>query len=110
VSQLSPERAVHPQSPSSLRFAHLPAATAPSSGTSLPSLQLLTTKIALPPARSNLVLRPRLIHQMNAAIQGPLTIIAAPAGWGKTTLLHAWYADASRRDWPYAWVSLDASE
>src|SRR5216684_247881 len=110
ASLLSPARATRPQPPSSLRSAHPTAATAPSSGTSLPSLQLLTTKIALPPARSNLVLRPRLIHQMNAAIQGPLTLIAAPAGWGKTTLLHAWYTDASRSAWPFAWVSLDAGD
>ena len=110
ASLLSPARATRPQPPSSLRSAHPTAATAPSSGTSLPSLQLLTTKIALPPTRSNLVLRPRLMHQMNAAIWGPLTLIAAPAGWGKTTLLHAWYTDASRSAWPFAWVSLDAGD
>src|ERR1700680_3456825 len=49
VSLLSPERAIPPQPPPPLQFAHLPAATAPSSGTALPPLQLLTTKMALPP-------------------------------------------------------------
>lgn len=110
VNLLSPEKAIPPQSPPSLRFAHLPVATAPSSGTALRPLQLLTTKMALPLTRSNLVLRPRLMHQMNAAIRGPLTLIAAPAGWGKTTLLHTWYADANRSAWPFAWVSLDAGD
>jgi len=47
---------------------------------------------------------------MNAAIQGTLTLIVAPAGWGKTTLLHAWHADASCMNWPLAWVSLDAGD
>jgi len=47
---------------------------------------------------------------MHAAIRGPLTLLAAPAGWGKTTLLHAWSAEADRDAWPLAWVSLDASD
>jgi LuxR family maltose regulon positive regulatory protein len=47
---------------------------------------------------------------MHAAILCPLTLISAPAGWGKTTLLHAWYAQASREHWPLAWVSLDAGD
>jgi len=82
----------------------------PSSGTGIPSLQLLTTKLSVPSARSNIVARPRLMQGMYAAIQGPLTLISAPAGWGKTTLLHAWHAEASRKNWPLAWVSLDAGD
>src|SRR5215813_1231527 len=77
---LSAEKATRPQPPSS--------------GTGMPSLHLLTTKLSIPPARSNIVARPRLTHLMHAAIKGPLTLIAAPAGWGKTTLLQAWYAEA----------------
>jgi LuxR family transcriptional regulator, maltose regulon positive regulatory protein len=57
-----------------------------------------------------MVPRPRLTQRMHAAIRGPLTLIAAPAGWGKTTLLHAWSAEADRGAWPLAWVSLDASD
>jgi LuxR family transcriptional regulator, maltose regulon positive regulatory protein len=82
----------------------------PSSGTGMPSLHLLTTKLSVPPARSNIVARPRLTQRMHAAIRGPLTLIAAPAGWGKTTLLHAWHAEASRGAWSLAWVSLDAGD
>ena len=107
---LSAQRATHPQPPDSLRSPHSPATTPLASATSLPSRHLLTTKISIPPARSNIVPRPRLTQQMNAAIQGPLTFIVAPAGWGKTTLLHAWHADASCMNWPLAWVSLDAGD
>ena len=71
----------------------------PSSGTGMPSLHLLTAKLSVPPARSNIVARPRLMQGLHAAIRGPLTLLSAPAGWGKTTLLHAWHADASRKNW-----------
>jgi len=74
------------------------------------SLPLLTTKIAVPPTRLNIVPRPRLAQLMNAAIQGPLTLLIAPAGWGKTTLIHTWHADAEHGAWPLAWVSLDAGD
>ncbi len=110
ASVLSAQRATRPQPPVSLRSPHSPAAPPLSSATSLPSRHLLTTKISIPPARSNIVPRPRLTERMNAAIQGPLTLVVAPAGWGKTTLLHAWHADASRMNWPLAWVSLDAGD
>ena len=66
-----------------------------SSGTGMPSPHLLTTKLSVPPARLHMVPRPRLIHRLHTAISGPLTFITAPAGWGKTTLLHDWYAEAS---------------
>jgi len=93
---LSAERAARPQPPSS--------------GTGISSLHLLTTKLSVPPARSNIVARPRLIHRMHTAIGGPLTLLAAPAGWGKTTLLHTWYTETDRGAWPLAWVSLDAGD
>jgi LuxR family transcriptional regulator, maltose regulon positive regulatory protein len=82
----------------------------PSLGTGMPSLHLLTTKFSVPPARTNIVARPRLTQLMHAAIRGPLTVIAAPAGWGKTTLLHAWHAETSLKNWSLAWVSLDAGD
>jgi LuxR family maltose regulon positive regulatory protein len=47
---------------------------------------------------------------MNAAIRGTLTLVIAPAGWGKTTLLHAWHAETSCEHWPLAWVSLDTGD
>jgi LuxR family maltose regulon positive regulatory protein len=54
--------------------------------------QLLTTKLFIPPVRPERVSRPRLIEQLN---EGPrsgrkLTLISAPAGFGKTTLVSEW--------------------
>ena len=51
------------------------------------SAPLLATKHYLPPARPNRVPRARLIARLNDAAARPLTLIAAPAGFGKTTLL-----------------------
>jgi len=107
---LSAEKATRPQLHGTIPPLH-PAATTPLSSTiSLPSHHLLKTKISVPPARSNIVARPRLMQRMSAAMRGTLTLFVAPAGWGNTTLLHAWHAEASRSPWPLAWVSLDASD
>src|SRR5712692_3663632 len=65
---------------------------------------LLVTKLATPPVRSDLVARPRLTNQLQLGIQRPLTLIAAPAGFGKTTLLSTWLEHASL---PAAWISLE---
>ena len=119
AASLSAERATSPQEPDTLNAQPsdtLQSSPNPpqSSVTSKPSLHLLATKISVPPARLNMVMRPRLTQRMNAAMRGTLTLIVAPAGWGKTTLLSAWYADSSRRPgqsaWPLAWVSLDAGD
>jgi LuxR family transcriptional regulator, maltose regulon positive regulatory protein len=56
-------------------------------GPPTPALSLLTTKLYIPPARPNLVPRPRLTARLQAGLAGKLTLIAAPAGFGKTTLL-----------------------
>src|SRR5829696_8882246 len=71
--------------------------------------QLLRAKCTIPPARRGVVVRQRL-HELllgNAATR--LTVVSAPAGWGKTTLLSQWAHDpAERRN--IAWVSLDESD
>ncbi len=69
--------------------------------------QLLTTKLHIPPARAELVVRPRLVERLNAGLCGRLTLISAPAGFGKTTLLSEW---ASRCPRPVAWLSLDEGD
>lgn len=51
------------------------------------SVPLLITKLYFPPARINLVPRPRLIERLKAGLRGPLTLISAPAGFDKTTLI-----------------------
>jgi LuxR family maltose regulon positive regulatory protein len=70
---------------------------------------LLTTKLYIPPLRPNLVPRPRLVERLNAGLclGHRLTLIAAPAGFGKTTLLSEWVAGLDR---PVAWLSLDKSD
>ena len=57
-----------------------------SSGVS-PRDPLLSTKLYVPPARPDLVPRPRLIERLNEGLHCKLTLIAAPAGFGKITLL-----------------------
>ena len=68
---------------------------------------LLTTKLAIPPIRSDLVLRPRLFNTLEACLEHPLTLLAAPAGFGKTALLSAW---ARQHKHSVGWVSLDSSD
>ena len=54
------------------------------------STPLLTTKLHIPPTRPRLVPRLRLIERLNAGLAGKLTLVSAPAGFGKTTLLAEW--------------------
>ena len=70
---------------------------------------LLATKIRIPPLRSNLVNRPHLIQRLNDGISQNhrLTLISAPAGYGKSTLLSEW---VSQLDIPVAWLSLEKGE
>jgi LuxR family transcriptional regulator, maltose regulon positive regulatory protein len=68
------------------------------------TVQLLTTKLYVPRRRPDLVPRPRLIERLDEGVQRGLTLISAPAGFGKTTLLSDW----SRQSvWPVAWICLD---
>ena len=70
---------------------------------------ILVTKLYIPPARPKVVLRQRLIDRLNEglAAESRLTLISAPAGFGKTTLLSAWVASCRR---PVAWLSLDEGD
>ncbi|MFQ5857178.1 MAG: LuxR C-terminal-related transcriptional regulator [Anaerolineae bacterium] len=68
---------------------------------------LLTTKLYIAPVRPEMVSRPRLIERLNAGLHRKLTLLSAPAGFGKTTLLSEWAAGCGR---PVAWVSLDKGD
>ncbi len=68
---------------------------------------LLRTKLAMPQLRPPLVPRPALLARLEQGAAGKLTLIAAPAGYGKTTLVAQWL---STRHNPVAWVSLDAED
>ena len=70
---------------------------------------LLLTKLYVPPPRPNRVLRPRLNERLNNGLSSgsKLTLISAPAGFGKTTLVSEWVAGCGR---PVAWLSLDEGD
>jgi LuxR family transcriptional regulator, maltose regulon positive regulatory protein len=68
---------------------------------------ILATKLYLPRLRPNVVSRPRLLERLNEGLHRKLTLIAAPAGFGKTTLVSAWVEAIAR---PTAWLSLDEGE
>src|SRR5215813_4353857 len=71
---------------------------------------LLATKLYAPRPAATLVRRPRLREALAHGLRGPLTLIAAPAGWGKTTLLGAWGAENPGPAVALTWVSLDARD
>ncbi len=77
------------------------------------STPILATKLYIPPHRPNIVLRPRLIERLNEglghnqAFDRKLSLISAPAGFGKTTLVSHWVAGCQQ---PAAWLSLDEGD
>ena len=73
-----------------------------------PMRPLLTVKQLIPPVRPGAVPRPALEQRLRAADTG-LTIVVAPAGWGKTSLLSSWASNPGERV-RVAWVSLDESD
>lgn len=76
----------------------------------LQQLPLLTTKLAIPPVRSYLIRRLRLIERLNDGLRAKLTLITAPPGFGKTTLVSEWISHPDTRGKTTAWVSLDVSD
>ena len=70
---------------------------------------LVETKLYIPQLRGGLVARPRLSERLSRGTESRLTLISAPAGFGKTTLLAEWLA-ASSREWSVAWLSLEQSD
>jgi LuxR family transcriptional regulator, maltose regulon positive regulatory protein len=67
-------------------------------------MALLQTKLYRPRMRNDLISRDRLLERLNAGLSGNVTLISAPAGFGKTTLLAQWVQSINR---PMAWLSLD---
>lgn len=70
---------------------------------------LFAAKLHFPQIRSNLVARPRLMEILEKGLRGPLTLISAPAGSGKTTLMSEWRAH-TKNQIPVAWLSLDSAD
>ncbi|APV43609.1 LuxR family transcriptional regulator, maltose regulon positive regulatory protein [Dehalogenimonas formicexedens] len=71
------------------------------------SIQILATKLYVPRPPPKVVLRPHLIELLNNGLHRKLTLISAPAGFGKTTLVSEWVSGCGR---PVAWLSLDARD
>ncbi len=71
------------------------------------SIPILATKLYIPRPRAKLVLRARLIEHLNEGLLGKLTLISAPAGFGKTTLVSEWLVGCGH---PAAWLSLDEGD
>jgi LuxR family maltose regulon positive regulatory protein len=72
-----------------------------------PGLRLLRTKLYVPRSHPDLVVRDRLARRLDEGQGRRLTLLSAPAGFGKTTLLGDWLERQSLRP---AWVSLDAGD
>ncbi|SCL17241.1 LuxR family transcriptional regulator, maltose regulon positive regulatory protein [Micromonospora pallida] len=89
-----------------------------------PTVPLLASRLVAPPPPEPVVLRPRLLRRLDTGTCGPVTLLRAPAGWGKTTLLAAWVratepasawlsvevGDTAERLWSYLAVALDAAD
>ena len=68
---------------------------------------ILRTKITPPRIPSEFVHRPRLTERIDRGVLGPLTLLSAPAGFGKTNLLMEW-VDSTQL--PVAWLNIDADD
>ena len=84
-----------------------PPATTPSAAATAAPDTLLATKLHVPQTRPGFVARPRLADRLTRAHGGELTLVCAPAGFGKTALVADW-ARASQQ--PVAWLSLDEGD
>jgi LuxR family transcriptional regulator, maltose regulon positive regulatory protein len=76
------------------------------------SSDLLSTKLSLPRLRHSLVSREPLFAQLDHSLDHTLTLLSAPAGFGKTTVIRAWIASRTTKQKPFrvAWLSLDTGD
>lgn len=73
-------------------------------------MALLPLKLTPPPARNEVLLRPDLQALLAEVRLRPATLVTAPAGYGKTTLLTQWVAELSRTGAHVCWLGLDAGD
>ena len=71
---------------------------------------VVATKLHVPRLRPDIVHRQRLLELLNHGAQSRLTLLSAPAGFGKTTLLVDWLATRKTARLGRAWVSLDQAD
>lgn len=74
------------------------------------TIPLLETKLTVPGLRRLLVQRPRLLERLDGSIGTKLTLVSAPAGFGKSTLIASWLTKAASGDRRVAWVSLEHAD
>ncbi len=67
----------------------------------------LSMKLVAPPRRESVLDRAHLLERLDAAASLPLTLVCAPAGFGKTTLLVEWLARSAA---PAAWLAVDSAD
>jgi LuxR family transcriptional regulator, maltose regulon positive regulatory protein len=72
--------------------------------------QLLATKFYIPSSSHALILRPRLLELLMKTFECPLTLVSAPNGFGKTTLLSNWIQSLPPERARVAWLSLDEGD
>ncbi|GFJ84619.1 LuxR family transcriptional regulator [Phytohabitans houttuyneae] len=77
-------------------------------GTEEHAIPLLASKLSVPPPPEVTLARPRLTRLLDAGARGPVTLVAAPAGWGKTVLLGTWAR--AQPDLPVAWYTVEAGD
>jgi LuxR family maltose regulon positive regulatory protein len=73
-------------------------------------LTLNTSKLHRPAVTTAMIVRSRLVEQMQRGLAGPLTPVCAPAGYGKTTLVSAYLADSDHSLAHAAWLSIDEQD
>jgi LuxR family maltose regulon positive regulatory protein len=73
---------------------------------------ILSTKLNVPPPRADWIARPRLVERLDEGLTRKLTLVSAPAGFGKTTLVTSWLHGLAAREPPppVAWLSLDEDD
>jgi len=71
------------------------------------SVNILTTKLFVPKSSQHLIHRNRLIETLQQSLDRKLTLISAPAGFGKTTVVSQWLKEQSFES---AWYSIDAND
>ncbi len=101
------------------KSAHVPSTLSPatpaastlavptSAATVNPPSSLIQRKLYRPPSSSDIIRRTRLIERLNSGLSSRFSLVSAPAGFGKTTLLAEWVSTIDR---PTAWLSLDAHD
>ena len=91
------------------RESAIPARHGPRATTSRPTSDLLAAKLAVPQLPPGLVVRQRLMDRINDGVKGPVTLLSAGPGWGKTMLAANW-ATSQPDSAHLAWISLDPDD